>query len=116
MHSFSICTVIVFPGVPISRPQIVEMEPHKAKLSWSRVDVPAFGLDDVPLTYMLEVSLKIGLGDEVISRRYSFIFAQTFLFWHKARLSWSRVDVPAFKLDDVPLTYMLEASVKMILG
>ena len=50
--------VLVFPGVPISRPQIVEMEPHKAKLSWSRVDVPAFGLDDVPLTYMLEVSLK----------------------------------------------------------
>ena len=47
----------VFPGVPISRPQIVEIEPHKAKLSWARVDVPAFGLDEVPLTYMLEVGL-----------------------------------------------------------
>ena len=45
-----------FPGVPISRPEIIEMEPHRAKLAWSRVDVPAFGLDEVPLTYMLEVS------------------------------------------------------------
>ena len=45
-----------FPGVPVSRPEIIEVEPHRTKLSWSRVDVPAFGLNDVPLTYMLEVS------------------------------------------------------------
>ena len=53
--------LIAFPGVPVSRPEIIEVEPHRTKLSWSRVDVPAFGLNDVPLTYMLEVSKKTSI-------------------------------------------------------
>ncbi|XP_069107585.1 twitchin-like isoform X2 [Argopecten irradians] len=44
-----------FPGVPIRRPEIVEMEPEFVKLSWERVDVPPTALDEEPLTYMLEM-------------------------------------------------------------
>ena len=37
------------------RPEIVEVEDTRAKLSWTRVDIPSFGLDEEPLLYMLEV-------------------------------------------------------------
>ena len=48
-----------FPGVPVSRPEIVEVEDTRAKLNWTRVEVPSFGLSDEPLLYMLEVMLII---------------------------------------------------------
>ncbi|XP_060079441.1 twitchin-like isoform X1 [Ylistrum balloti] len=44
-----------FPGVPVRRPEIIEMEPEYVKLSWERVDVPPTALDEEPLTYMLEM-------------------------------------------------------------
>ncbi|XP_021352030.1 titin-like isoform X3 [Mizuhopecten yessoensis] len=44
-----------FPGVPVRRPEIVEIEPECVKLSWDRVDVPPTALDEEPLTYMIEM-------------------------------------------------------------
>lgn len=43
-----------FPGVPISRPQIVELEPESVRLNWRRVDIPTFESHDEPLRYMIE--------------------------------------------------------------
>ena len=44
-----------FTGVPVSRPQITELEPHSVRLQWRRVDVPTFSHEQEPLTYMLEI-------------------------------------------------------------
>ncbi|XP_076089438.1 twitchin-like isoform X1 [Mytilus galloprovincialis] len=44
-----------FPGVPISRPEITEIEPHMVKLRWERVDVPSFSANDKELMYMIEM-------------------------------------------------------------
>ena len=47
--------LLAYPGVPIARPEIVEMEPHMVKLRWERVDVPSFSADDSELRYMIEM-------------------------------------------------------------
>ncbi|KAJ8321036.1 hypothetical protein KUTeg_002623 [Tegillarca granosa] len=44
-----------FPGVPISRPEIVEIEPEAVRLNWQRVEIPAHALDESPLMYMIEM-------------------------------------------------------------
>nr|XP_022325334.1 titin-like isoform X5 [Crassostrea virginica] len=44
-----------FPGVPISRPTIVDMEPDTVRVSWQKVDIPSFSASDEPLMYMLEM-------------------------------------------------------------
>ena len=44
-----------FPGVPIARPEIIEMEPNMVKLRWERVDVPSFSADNQSLRYMIEM-------------------------------------------------------------
>ncbi|XP_076459478.1 uncharacterized protein LOC143292788 isoform X2 [Babylonia areolata] len=44
-----------FTGVPVSRPQITELEPDTVHLHWQRVDVPAFTHEQDPLTYMIEM-------------------------------------------------------------
>lgn len=44
-----------FPGVPISRPTIVDMEPETVRVSWQKVNVPSFSTTDEPLLYMLEM-------------------------------------------------------------
>ncbi|KAK3083319.1 hypothetical protein FSP39_019350 [Pinctada imbricata] len=45
----------VFPGVPIKRPEITDIEPTMARVSWARVEVPTFSRDEEPLLYMLEM-------------------------------------------------------------
>ncbi|KAL8623451.1 hypothetical protein ACOMHN_061964 [Nucella lapillus] len=44
-----------FTGVPVSRPQITELEPDTVRLHWERVDVPSFSHEQEPLTYMIEM-------------------------------------------------------------
>lgn len=44
-----------FPGVPISRPNIVDMEPDSVRVSWQKVDIPSFSAKDEPLLYLLEM-------------------------------------------------------------
>jgi hypothetical protein len=44
-----------FPGVPISRPTIVDMEPDSVRVSWQKVDIPSFSAKDEPLLYLLEM-------------------------------------------------------------
>ena len=41
--------------MPVRRPTIDEVEPKSVRLSWQRVDVPATGLDEEPLRYMIEM-------------------------------------------------------------
>ena len=50
---FFLC--VDFPGVPISRPTIVDMEPDTVRVSWQKVDIPSFSASDEPLMYMLEM-------------------------------------------------------------
>ncbi|XP_052813115.1 uncharacterized protein LOC128240501 isoform X5 [Mya arenaria] len=44
-----------FPGVPVTRPEITDYEDTSVRLSWTRVDIPSFQMDDSPLLYMIEV-------------------------------------------------------------
>lgn len=45
----------MFAGVPVSRPQITEMEAGAVRLQWQRVDVPTFSHEQEPLLYMIEM-------------------------------------------------------------
>ncbi|XP_062595919.1 titin-like isoform X3 [Saccostrea cucullata] len=44
-----------FPGVPVSRPTIVDMESDSVRVAWQKVDIPSFSASDEPLLYMLEM-------------------------------------------------------------
>jgi hypothetical protein len=48
-----------YTGVPVSRPQITELEPDTVRLQWSRVDIPAFSHEQDPLTYMIEMQVSL---------------------------------------------------------
>ncbi|XP_053386642.1 muscle M-line assembly protein unc-89-like [Mercenaria mercenaria] len=147
-----------FPGVPVTRPEIIDYEDTRAKLSWSRVDIPAFGMDDAPLLYMLEVeepphkdwrTIARDLDDTeyiveglrpghdyrfrvraktptgIVSEPSPAVSLYTKLAQTRApvdrlevleyepdtrsvNLSWDRVDIPPYNIDEEPLMYMLE--------
>ena len=44
-----------YSGVPVSRPEITDLEPGSLHLRWQRVDIPSFSCRQDLLTYMVEV-------------------------------------------------------------
>nr|KAG5697851.1 hypothetical protein BaRGS_017108 [Batillaria attramentaria] len=92
-----------FTGVPVTRPQITELEPDTVRLQWRRVDVPTFTHEQDPLLYMIEMQEPPSSHwlDQIEVYDYEPEYGTV-------GLQWRRVEIPPFDSEEEPLLYMIE--------
>lgn len=52
---YNVNNIVVRPGVPITRPEIIDDEPNSARLRWQRVYTPPYHNYSEPLSYQIEL-------------------------------------------------------------